>query len=207
MTMRSLFDLLDSIVDTLVVWDTEFTAWPGSQARGWSGSGEYRELVQIGAVALDAHEGFREIGAFERIVRPKINPQVSDYFVDLTGISQARIDREGIAFPEAANAFTRFVSPWRGAIGSFGRDDAVFAENCALNNIAVPITSSRFCDLRPLLEEALGVTGVMSSDLPRVVGLQAPLNAHDALDDARAIATVIRHLLRRKNEKRPYISE
>ena len=38
----------------VVVFDTEFTAWQGSMERGWSGPGEHKEIVQIGAVLLDA---------------------------------------------------------------------------------------------------------------------------------------------------------
>jgi hypothetical protein len=38
----------------VVVFDTEFTAWRGSMERNWAGPGEFREIVQIGAVRIDA---------------------------------------------------------------------------------------------------------------------------------------------------------
>jgi inhibitor of KinA sporulation pathway (predicted exonuclease) len=193
MAADELLELLRATADALVVWDTEFTAWPGSQERGWTGPGEHRELVQIGAVALDARAGFIEIASFETIIRPKINPVLSQYFIDLTGIAQQRVDREGVPFPRALEAFAAFAGRWTGLVGSFGRDDVVLNENCALHGIAPAIAEGRFQDLRPALEATIGRTGMMSSELPRFVGLPVPEQAHDALADARAIAAVLRH--------------
>ena len=193
MGVQELLKLRRATTDALVVWDTEFTAWPGSQERGWTRPGEHRELVQIGAVALDATAELKEIATFERIIQPKINPRLSQYFIELTGITQERVDSEGIPFPHALEAFAEFVNHWGGGIGSFGRDDVVLDENCALHGIALPVTRRRFQDLRPALEAAIGRKGMMSSELPRFVGLPVPEQAHDALADARAIALVIRH--------------
>ena len=193
MAAQELLKLLRATADAIVVWDTEFTAWPGSQERSWTGPGEHRELVQIGAVALDATAGFAEIATFERIVRPKINPRLSQYFIDLTGITPQRVDGEGVPFPRALDDFAAFAKRWIGQVGAFGRDDVVLSENCALHGIALPIALGRFQDLRPALEAAIGRTGMMSSELPRFVGLPVPEQAHDALGDARAIASVIRH--------------
>lgn len=195
MAAQELLNLLRSSADALVVWDTEFTAWPGSQERGWTRPGEHREIVQIGAIALDATADFKEIAMFERIIQPKVNPRLSQYFVELTGITQERLDREGIPFPGALEAFAGFVNRWTGGIGSFGRDDVVLDENCALHGIALPVERHRFQDLRPALEAAIRRKGMMSSELPRFVGLPVAEQAHDALGDARAIASVLRHYL------------
>lgn len=193
MAVDELLRLLRASPDALVVWDTEFTAWPGSQERGWTGPGEHRELVQIGAVALDAAAGWAEIGTFERIVWPKINPRLSQYFIDLTGVTQQRVDSEGVSFPRALDEFAAFVNRWTGPVGAFGRDDLVLGENCVLHGLAPPIALGRFQDLRPALEAAIGRQGMTSSELPRFVGLPVPEQAHDALADARAIASVLRH--------------
>ena len=32
--------------DIVVVYDTEFTSWQGANENGWSGPGQYRELIQ-----------------------------------------------------------------------------------------------------------------------------------------------------------------
>ena len=44
--------LFKSLPETFIIFDTEFTAWKGSQERDWSGENEERELVQIGALKV-----------------------------------------------------------------------------------------------------------------------------------------------------------
>ncbi|MBU6156070.1 MAG: exonuclease, partial [Alphaproteobacteria bacterium] len=66
----------------VILFDTEFTAWRGSMARGWKGPGEHQEIVQIGAVRLDAQE-LKELAEFQVLIRPVINPVLSSYFVGL----------------------------------------------------------------------------------------------------------------------------
>ena len=58
----------------LIVMDLEWTAWEGARQRTWSGPGEEMEVVQIGAVRLADTPGLEELGAFEILVRPRINP-------------------------------------------------------------------------------------------------------------------------------------
>jgi inhibitor of KinA sporulation pathway (predicted exonuclease) len=82
-------------------------------ARGWSRPGEHRELVQIGAVHLDAGKGFSEIAALDIVVRPERNPVLSDYFVALTGITNERVAAEGTDLPAALDALARFPAARR----------------------------------------------------------------------------------------------
>jgi inhibitor of KinA sporulation pathway (predicted exonuclease) len=77
-----------------VVFDLEFTAWEGSMAARWSRPGEFTELVQIGAVRLNA-DTFEELGAIDLLVRPRLNPVLSDYFVELTGIGNVEMAARG----------------------------------------------------------------------------------------------------------------
>jgi inhibitor of KinA sporulation pathway (predicted exonuclease) len=55
--------------DTLTVFDLEFTAWECSMASHWLRPGEFKEVIQIGAVRLDA-ASFQILDAFEILVRP-----------------------------------------------------------------------------------------------------------------------------------------
>ena len=65
----------------IVVFDLEFTSWKGSLQRNWSKNGEHREIVQIGAVMIDLESNFKIINQFNCLVKPTINPYLSDYFV------------------------------------------------------------------------------------------------------------------------------
>ena len=71
------------------ILDLEFTAWPGSWQRGWSGPDEWREVVQLGFLIVDGTSFTALGGGVEAMVRPLRNPVLSDYFTTLTGIGQA----------------------------------------------------------------------------------------------------------------------
>ena len=56
--MRSL-----NLQPKIIIFDTEFTAWEGSLARNWNGPGEYREIIQIGAILVDT-QNLQELDFF-----------------------------------------------------------------------------------------------------------------------------------------------
>ena len=181
---------------TIVVFDLEWTAWEGSKARGWGGPGEEMEIIQFGAVKLKGTRALAETGAFEAVARPCINPHLSDYITGLTGITQARVERDGIAFADALAAFAGFVGADTDAMLSFGMDPDVLAANCRLNRVAMPFAPDLFHNVAPALGAALDAAAgsFSSSDLPRLAGFAAPGAAHDAINDARAIAAALRVL-------------
>jgi inhibitor of KinA sporulation pathway (predicted exonuclease) len=177
----------------IIVLDLEMTAWEGSLAAKWSRPGEYKEIVQIGAVRLAPD--LSEVGDFSRYVRPVRNPVLSSYLTDLTGITQHMIDTLGSDFPSALCDFADFVDN-ASVIVSNGPDGDVVIENCHLNGIVCPINASRFRDIRKDVGNALtiGDAGAFSFMLPTLIGGQSPGRAHDALSDARCIAATLRFI-------------
>ncbi len=170
----------------------EYTSWEGSQERGWSRPHEHREVVQIGAVRLDAGNGFDEVSALDVLVRPQRNPVLSDYFVDLTGISNERLAAEGGELTDALDALAALAA---GApLLSNGDDGTVVAESCALIGVDNPLEDDRWFDIAPALRRILSREKLGSAEIPALLGLPAPGPAHDALADARAIAAGLRHL-------------
>ena len=172
----------------MVVFDTEFTTWQGAMERNWSGAGEKREIIQIGALLLDG--SFREIARFERLVKPVFNPELSDYCVNLTGIKQERLEKEGVGFATALLEFREFVGPrtaW-----SYGRDCDVLAENCDWRGIRLGL--DRFGDIRDIV----AATGCNPRDwtsgtLHALAGKPRPGDReHDACDDCLSIAAFLR---------------
>lgn len=177
---------------TVIVADLEYTSWEGAQDRGWSGPGEHREVVQIGAVRLDAGDGFAERDAFEVLVRPTVNPELSDYFVQLTGIDNAALATRGVTLEAALAEFASFAGS--AAILSNGSDVEVVTESCGLTNIGSPLPEARWVDIGLAIGVFVGRRRVASADIPALLGLPAPGPAHDAVADARAIAAALRHL-------------
>jgi inhibitor of KinA sporulation pathway (predicted exonuclease) len=178
----------------VVVIDLEYTAWEGSQARAWAGADEHREVVMIGAVRLSPAAGLIETGTLDLLVRPRLNPRLSEYFVSLTGITQARVDAEGIPFPEALARFADFAGDDAGAFWSNGPDGDVLAENCRLHGIIPSVPLERFQNVRPFLASWLrkDEAEIDSHRLPELCGFSTPGRPHDALGDARAVAEALR---------------
>jgi len=173
-----------------VVYDLEYTSWEGAWARGWSGPGEYREIVQIGAVRVDAD--YRELDCLSLLVRPRINPILSAYFTDLTGITQAAVDNDGIDIAPALDQLLRFAAPDLMLLSN-GADAAVIAENCRLASIDDRF-AGRTGDVYPQFLAATGRNHLFSADLPKLFGLEDCGRGHDALADARAVAGALAKL-------------
>ena len=177
-----------------VVFDLEFTAWQGSLASRWTRPGEHTEVVQIGAVKLDA-ETLKITGEFECLVRPRVNPVLSQYLTDLTGITNALIDKRGLDFITAYRAFLDFVGP--SPMWAFGRDDLIFADNLKLYAWdALPMP--QYTNAIPwLAEQGVELKGKHACDVAEAAGTAFVGRKHDALADARGVAAGIRAVVAR----------
>ncbi|HAD85770.1 MAG TPA: hypothetical protein DCG48_00260 [Rhodospirillaceae bacterium] len=178
----------------LIVMDLEWTAWEGARQRMWSGPGEEMEIVQIGAVKLADTADLEELGAFEILVRPRINSTLDGYFTRLTGITQDRLDREGIDLKDALADFVNFVGPSDTFLG-FGDELSHFIHNCQLYGLSYPLAQHRCTDVRNLIMDLLGVTEVPnSSDLPELMAFTPPGEMHQGLADSRCVAEALRRV-------------
>jgi len=171
---------------SVVFFDLEFTAWEGSMAQGWLAPGQFREVVQIGAVKMDAAT-LETRGEFERLVRPRINRELSIYLENLTGITNAMIAERGIDFETAYREFVSFADG--AAIASFGRDDHVLERNLALYGIHDAPGLPPHMNVVPwLAKQGIDMKGLHACDVARMCGAAFEGRAHDALDDARSVA-------------------
>lgn len=175
----------------------EFTAWEGSLARRWSGANEHKELVEIGAVRVNPKQPTSE-KYFSCFIKPSLNPILSDYFIELTGITQERIETEATSLANGLAAFAAF-SEGAGRVYSYGNDMEVIAENCQLIGLANPMAHHEAVNAREAIKAAYNLNhSITSSDLPAAVGVDmdhSHYRAHRALDDARAVASVLVPLL------------
>ena len=77
-----------------------------------------REIVQIAAIKVS--DDLRVIGTLDILCKPVINPVLSDYFVNLTGITNSAIKSRGIKFQNAYKKFTKFVGDYPCLSHGFG---------------------------------------------------------------------------------------
>src|SRR5262245_39106854 len=180
----------------IIVFDLETTAWEGSLAANWSGPGEYREVVQIGAVRLAPD--LSEVSNFLRYIRPVRSPVLSSYFTDLTGVTQQMINARGTDFSTALHDFVDFVGA-ASAIVSNSTDGDVIVENCRLHGFPCRLNTTLFRDIRKDIARALsmGDHETPSYMLSQLVGGPNPGRAHDGLSDARCIAAALRFIAAR----------
>jgi inhibitor of KinA sporulation pathway (predicted exonuclease) len=179
----------------LILFDLEYTAWPGSQARRWSEPWEHREIIQISAAQVAVNAAVTETACFDSLVKPARNPLLSPYISGLTGIEQAAVDQEGVSFPRAFAGFYAFCCQGQLPLFCWGDDPAVLFENFSLNDLARPPFPAGIYDLRPLFEQAgIDTRQYTSGTVYQAVGAAFDQAAHNALNDVRSLATTIRHL-------------
>lgn len=174
------------------ILDLEYTAWDGSAQRGWSQPWEWREIVQVGVLLVDAGRSFSACDEMEIMVRPQRNSVLSEYFTSLTGITQKRLEEGALSFDEMLTRVSEFVA--RVELVMFnGCDGQVLRENCVLNMVTLPWLDKRMFDFRPLLARTLGrpQEELISSELPRLAGTRTSGRSHSALDDCKAIAAAL----------------
>ncbi len=181
----------------LAVFDLEYTTWEGTNARRWSGQGEYFEVVQIGAIILELEPNLTEVAAFEVLTRPEFNPVLSEYFTELTGITNADLDTGAVSFGAGFDQFVQFCAGTNRVVCN-GWDYRALHDNCTWRGVDWPFDAGSFGNLRPLFEKRVGTANnaAWSSKMPESLGLPAPGGAHTGLGDVRAIAIALRTMLR-----------
>lgn len=179
----------------IIVMDLEWTAWDGSRARFWTGPGEEMEIVQIGAVKLTDAPGLPEIDHFDQLVRPRINRVLDPYFLDLTGITQDQVDRDGLDLKDALVRLAEFVEPATDILG-FGDEVWHLVQNCQLFGMRNPVSHLRGISVSGDFKRFLGEQPITieSGHLPRLMDFDAPGHIHQGLTDARCIAEGLRRL-------------
>ena len=188
--MRSL-----NLQPKIIIFDTEFTAWEGSLARNWNGPGEYREIIQIGAILVDT-QNLQELDFFNEYIKPTKNPKLSDYITKLTGITQELIEKQGIEFSMALQNFFRWSQSY--PLYTYGRDHEHLAANCKLADIIFPFAENRFHRLRDVFENAgVATANYDSGYIVEAFGQKISRPPHNAINDVRTLADGLRALSKR----------
>ena len=112
-----------------IIYDIEATCW------GKYAPPKQQETIEIGALMLDRYGEVQD--TFHRYVRPKLNPLLSNYCFDLTGLEQETIDRAAY-FPDVAEDFQDWIEVFDEdymlcSWGSF--DQKILMSDCDLYNM------------------------------------------------------------------------
>ena len=184
---------------SFVIFDTEYTSWKGCQEHGWTGT-QKREIVQI--AALKVSDDFEVEGTFNQLCQPAINPVLSDYFVELTKITNAQIKQYGLPFAEAYEKFAVFAANdvcfshgWGGDYKNES-DGAIIAENLQLyglknkHHLVFRNVAAVFKEL--YAKHNIAVRSQSSGEIVHILNIENRLerlgiNPHNALYDVYSI--------------------
>ncbi len=81
-----------------ILIDLEATCWE----RNEKNKHPYSEIIEICAIAINA--SFEIIDEFSELIKPKVEPELSEYCIELTGITQQNID-SARSFEEVIKSF------------------------------------------------------------------------------------------------------
>lgn len=177
-------------IDQIIVVDLEATCWEDNPPPG-----EEQEIIEIGVCALD-------IASLERIkkrsflIRPE-RSKVSDFCTQLTTITQAQLDEEGMPFADAVQRLRDEYTPQERTWASFGDFDRIlFQRQCEARGVAYPFGRTHLN-----IKNLLGI----SHNLPFEISLERALEKfsipmegtlHRGGDDAWGIAAVLAAIFR-----------
>lgn len=187
-----------------IIYDTEYTSWKGCQERGWI-EPQKKEIVQIAALKVKT-SSLEVLDEFCCYIRPTFNPVLSDYFVNLTGITNEKIEKEGVSFKEADKRFAEFTGnlpcyahSW--ADGDHIADGAIMQLNWKYNNLF-----ERKLDFRNIAtwfkamyqKHHIDIKSQASGQIIKLLHLEKNmsvqgLDEHNALFDVYSILEGIRH--------------
>lgn len=172
---------------SLILFDTEYTAWKGSQERNWSLPNEHKEIIQIAAYKI---KDFKIIDTLNLYVKPSINKTLSPYIIKLTGITNEQLNKKGITFRKAIEKFYDFCKYY--TIYSYGNDWNVIKENLELNKIVDPkwINFKKKClNFKNYIRKntMIDPDKYTSGTLYKAFKINKKLHTHNALDDINSL--------------------
>ena len=196
---------------SFVIFDTEYTTWPGCQEKGWHGS-QKREIVQL--AALKVSDNLEVLDTLNLLCRPMVNPVLSDYFIGLTGITNEMVKEQGMPFEQAYRQFQKFVGKDKCLSHSFGcpwenwSDGFVVEENLKINQIFDERPLSYY-NVAAWLAKQYQKNGIQnppksSGQIAKILGVDNQiqdlgLDEHNALYDVYSIQMGIRYFTQKFN--------
>lgn len=179
-----------------IVFDLEFNqASPSSQPSKEIKSGCPFEIIQIGAVKLDAD--LNTVNSFNRYVKPTIYPEVNPYITELTGITTDQVLFEK-TFPLVFNDYMSFIGEGDTVLCIWGMADIKeLFRNALYHQLDKEILPTMFIDLQPYVSAFFGFPKTKQFGLQSAVEslkIPMPFSFHSALYDAYYTAEIFKKI-------------
>lgn len=152
---------------------------------------EVMEVIEVGAVI--ATLAGETIAQFQTFVRPQLNPVLTIFCNQLTGIQQSDIDNAP-TFREAMDNLQNFLQPYHplkfwGSWGNYDKRQILL--ECQRHQIDDPLASLEHKNLKANFAKKRKIRQVGTSKALELAGLERQGTHHRALDDAINISKLI----------------
>lgn len=190
---------------SFIIFDTEYTSWKGCQKNGWIGN-QKKEIVQISAAKVS--DKLDVLAEFNILCKPIINPLLSDYFVNLSHITNEQIAKYGKPLKMVYTDFENFADGnlcYSHAWGSeyFNKSDGeIIDENLKLYGLFAQ-KKIKYRNIAPIFqqlytENKIKIKSQSSGQIAEILGLsenmkKLQLNPHNALYDVYSILEGLRY--------------
>lgn len=181
--------------DRLVVFDTETTGIDFGRDR----------IIEIGAVSLEAGA---ETGGMDLFIRLPEGRRLDPFIVSLTGITEERLEAEGVGDQEAARAFAALLEgAERPLIAAY---NAQFDLNFLFYllqpwGLAGALKKPRFLDALTVYRDRRDYPHKLENAIAAYHLEEKAVNSHRAIDDARAAALLLEAMAEERDDLERYI--
>ena len=181
--------------DRMVVFDTETTGIDFRRDR----------IIEIGAMSL---ENGAETGSMDLFIRLPEGRRLDPFIVSLTGITEERLEAEGVGDQEAAGAFTKLLEgAERPLIAAY---NAQFDLNFLYGllrpwGLAEALRKPRFLDAMTVYKDRRDYPHKLENAIAAYHLEDRAVNSHRAIDDARAAALLLEAMAEERDDLERYI--
>jgi 3'-5' exoribonuclease 1 len=180
-------EVKDYYAGTVVLLDAEFTCWAGSLASGWSNPKHPAEMIEIGMIAYDASRQI-ETASFTSLIKPRVNPNLSDYCLNLLPIVQTEVDSapeyESV-MSDISNWLEQHTAP-NSPTASWGKIDRSHTTNQSKrHSVSDPFGTRPHIEVDELVKATLGIeTQIEREDVRIRLNIESVSGRHRALSDS-----------------------
>ena len=181
--------------DRIVVFDTETTGLDYRRDR----------IIEIGAVSL---EGGAETGGMDLFIRLPEGRRLDPFITNLTGITEERLETEGVGDDEAARAFADLLEgAERPLVAAY---NAQFDLNFLFRllqpwGLGAALKKPRFLDVLTVYRDRRDYPHKLENAIAAYQLGDKAVNSHRAIDDARAAALVLEAMAEERDDLEEYI--
>ena len=181
--------------DRMVIFDTETTGIDYGKDR----------IIEIGAVSL---EGGAENGSMDLFIRLPEGRRLDPFIVNLTGITEERLEAEGVGDREAAGAFAKLLEgAERPLIAAY---NAQFDLNFLYGllrpwGLAEVLRKPRLLDAMTVYKDRRDYPHKLENAIEAYHLEDKAVNSHRAIDDARAAALLLDEMAAERDDLERYV--